>query len=422
MHKKRAEFSQKSSCFAKKNKTPLWRHFFLSFAIFAVAACESIPSPSSPPPGPVFPLLPVPGADKHDGEDLQNNLNQQDSSVVSAVLLLPFSSPNAKARHEAASMLKAAELALFDSETDDLRLIPKDTQGTPQGAQQAFEEALKEGANLVLGPVLGRNVQTIAPRARSFGHPVLAFSSDATIAQPDIYLMGFPPEDEVHRLISYTLQQGMEHFALVRPGTVYGQRIAGALNHAIRDTQARLVGEKTYKEKSYVALQPIIASLAEGERPDALLLPERGKGLRLLASLVQDSQSGGLQLLGTDLWYDKDNLKEPALEGGIFPGPDPDAYARFEKAYRASYDTAPTRLAGLAYDAVTLAAFFARTSPDPLSWHSALQDRAGFYGVDGLFRFKENGVIERGLAIMGIQGGRFVVLDPAPKTFFDVGS
>jgi len=41
----------------------------------------------------------------------------------------------------------------------------------------------------------------------------------------------------------------------------------------------------------------------------------------------------------------------------------------------------------------------------------------GFYGVDGLFRFREDGTIERGLAVYTVRGGAFRVLDPAPARF-----
>ena len=48
---------------------------------------------------------------------------------------------------------------------------------------------------------------------------------------------------------------------------------------------------------------------------------------------------------------------------------------------------------------------------------SALTDPAGFAGVDGIFRFRDNGSAQRGLAILEVTPGGFNVVDPAPRTF-----
>ena len=38
-------------------------------------------------------------------------------------------------------------------------------------------------------------------------------------------------------------------------------------------------------------------------------------------------------------------------------------------------------------------------------------------GVDGLFRFRPDGTIERGLAVYTVRSSGFRVLDPAPQRF-----
>ena len=50
----------------------------------------------------------------------------------------------------------------------------------------------------------------------------------------------------------------------------------------------------------------------------------------------------------------------------------------------------------------------------------ALTDPAGFAGVDGIFRFKPDGTVERGLAIMEVRDGFVDVREPAPRSFDDV--
>ena len=56
-------------------------------------------------------------------------------------------------------------------------------------------------------------------------------------------------------------------------------------------------------------------------------------------------------------------------------------------------------------------------TPEQVFSRSALFNPNGFAGVDGIFRFHSNGLVERGLAVLEIQNGTLVVQDPAPVTF-----
>ena len=123
-----------------------------------------------------------------------------------------------------------------------------------------------------------------------------------------------------------------------------------------------------------------------------------------------------VKFVGTSLWRDPDVAREPALAGGWFAGPDPQARARFEAEFEAAYGAPPSRLAGLGYDAVSLAGL-AATSDAPL--RAVIESEDGFSGVDGLFRFRANGTLERALAVYTIRRGRFEALEPAPSSFTD---
>jgi hypothetical protein len=46
-----------------------------------------------------------------------------------------------------------------------------------------------------------------------------------------------------------------------------------------------------------------------------------------------------------------------------------------------------------------------------------LTDPGGFTGVDGIFRFRDNGSTERGLAVLEVNSTGFRVIDPAPLQF-----
>jgi ABC-type sugar transport system substrate-binding protein len=67
--------------------------------------------------------------------------------TVKVALLLPLSG-NVNAQQVAKAMKQAGELALFDFDKPNVKLIPKDTHGTPEGARQAAQDAVKEGATV----------------------------------------------------------------------------------------------------------------------------------------------------------------------------------------------------------------------------------------------------------------------------------
>ena len=63
------------------------------------------------------------------------------------------------------------------------------------------------------------------------------------------------------------------------------------------------------------------------------------------------------------------------------------------------YGAAPSSLAAVSYDA---AALIAALSEDGMLSSGELINRDGFMGVNGLFRFRDDGTAERSLAIMEI--------------------
>jgi len=82
--------------------------------------------------------------------------------------------------------------------------------------------------------------------------------------------------------------------------------------------------------------------------------------------------------------------------------------------YRATYGSDPPRLASLAYDAMAMAGTLGKNG----NFSDAVLTRSdGFSGIDGAFRFRPDGLVERNLDIVEIRTSGFVVKDAAPKDF-----
>jgi ABC-type branched-subunit amino acid transport system substrate-binding protein len=375
-----------------------------------------------------------------------------ESGAVKVALLLPLSGQGAALGK---ALLDAAQLALFDIADEQFVLLPRDTEGTPEGAAQAAHAVLDEGARLVLGPFFASEVSAVAPVTRAAAVNVVAFSTDERVAGQGVFLMGFLPRTQVLRVVSFAHQQGRSRFAAIVPSTDYGRAVAELLRQsavqvgaAIDDIEiydpagkdaARVVRElanyqsrhsallaqqKALQSKddevSKQALQRLQSEEALGGVGfDSIMLPEGGERLLALAPLLPyyDIDPARVRLLGTGLWDDSRLGKEPALLGGWYAAPDPAARADFEARYTKLYGAAPLRIATLGYDAMALALNLARGQGGPDFGAQALTNPNGFAGLDGIFRFGVDGLNERGLAILEVQRDAPKVVSPAPASF-----
>ena len=347
-------------------------------------------------------------------------------------ILLPFSAKSSRLREEADSMLKAAELAVFNREDADVLLMALDTQGTADGSRSATRSAIKSGADVILGPILAGSVKASAREASRSGTPLIAFSTDQTVAGNGTYLLSFPPEAEVKRIVDYAASTGATRYAYIGPQSEYGRRVKDEFDGAVRANRGEVTASEIYDGNDISVMQEPAKRLAEfhrqgeiaakangGRTPmsyEAILLPEGGTALRSLAPLFPyyDVDPAKVQFLGTGLWKNDETVREPALNGGIFAAADQDAKRPFLDNYDRSYGDDASRLASLAYDAVAVGAYVA--DGDPRGRRARAEDPSGFYGVDGLVRFNPDGTPDRGLAVYQIKNGRFVIIDPAPKT------
>ena len=339
-------------------------------------------------------------------------------------LLLPLSGPKSALGQ---SMLKAAQMALFDIGSANFELVPLDTKRTKQGAVAAAQAALDNHSSLILGPVFADDLKAIKPIINPTHTPIIAFTTDWTLAGDNTYIMGFLPFTQVMRVVKYAQGHGYSKLAIYAPQTEYADVVVRTLEKS---------GISVVHVSRYPATQTDLAasveSFANSSKSgnafdfDSLMLPLGSEGLR---SLVTTLNTDGIdqrkvKFIGTGLWDDATLNNNPALFGGWFSAPDPGMRADFEKRYQGDYGTAPLRLSSLAYDATALASVLARSATDPALAYTpeALTNPRGFAGIDGIFRFRADGLSERGLAVLELRSGGPKVIDPAPTAFISSGT
>lgn len=341
---------------------------------------------------------------------------------VNVALILPLSSANGSV--PAQSLRNAAEMAIAEFNSQELTILVKDDQGTPEGAQAAAQEALSQGAQAIMGPLFGPSVQAVAGVARAAQKPVIAFSTDASTASRGVYLLSFMPQTDVQRIVSFAASKGKKSFAALIPQSAYGNVAEAAFMQAVTASGGRVVVVERY-QPSKASLDAAVAKVkASIGQADALFIPDDGNGIPAVATAIRAAGIGSnVQLLGTGVWNEARVLKTAGLSGGWFAAPENNGFQNFAQRYRARFNADPTRIATLSYDATALLSALVRTQGASRFSEQVLTNNSGFSGQDGVFRFRADGANDRGLAIYQIgSGGGASVIQAAPRGFGNSGT
>ena len=319
---------------------------------------------------------------------------------VKVGLVLPLSA-SGNAGVAAQSMKNAAEMALAEFQNPNVQLLIKDDGGSPQGASQGTQQALDEGAEIILGPLFAGSVPSTAALTRARGVSVIAFSTDSSVAGRGVYLLSFLPESDVNRIVEYAASTGKRSFAAMLPDNAYGNVVEAAFKQAVGRRNGRIVAFEKYGADRATPARTVAQALGSA---DALFIADDGDSVVQVADALTAAGANlkNIQLLGTGLWDNPRVFASPALQGGIYAAPDPAGFRSFSGRYRTRFGADPVRTATLAYDAVALVAALARTQGTQRFSPEVLTNPSGFAGIDGLFRFRSDGTNERGLAVMRV--------------------
>jgi hypothetical protein len=396
-------------------------------------------------------------------------------SAVAVAILLPFNSPDEDIQALAVDLFHAIELALFDLGVENIALLVEDTQGTDSGAAIAAQNAVRRGADIVIGPLFAHAIAAATPILQRANIPVLALSNDRRYASEGVWLLGHLPEQQIERIVIHATQKGLTRFAVLLPENAYGAwlndiiepiivyyggrlvvreqypadaqdmfepvqrlayyqerktahqkeaerltRIANALVPETTDESQRMKKLKIIAPETAAALEALARSETMGEIPyDAVLMPDGGLNLRNLAPLLPyfDVDPKYIQFLGSSLWDDDALTKEPPLHGAWFPATNPEGWQVFASHFEQKYGRRPLRAASLGYDALSLIGTLVQIdSRKPFS-ERAMTDVRGFSGIDGPLRLMPDGTNQRSFAVMEIRSNRFKSIAPPAASF-----
>lgn len=408
-----------------------------AFSLVAVAGCASqngaVRAPAPAPTAPAQPEITAPPPPE---------VVKPGPAQHHVALLVPMTGPNAPIGQ---SIANAANMALLDINNPQIRLR---VYNTADGATEAASKALADGARVILGPLLAENVKEVQPVAEFKGVPVIAFSNDASLAGSGTYVMGYQPDQEIERVVSHAHRQGMKTFAALIPSGSYGKRASEAFVEAVREAGGSVVSIETYprdrarlltaarrvanydarlsRARAQAAQATGVVGSAASQLPpvnfDTLLIADVADYARAFVPALKQYgvDTTKVRIIGPGLWNTEQNLGRSGLLTGAWFASVPDhTYNSLAQRYSGRFGSRPSRFASMGYDGILLvhaatASGWKIGTPFP---RAILHATAGYTGIDGLFRFDDKGVAERGMQVNEVTATGTRVAAPAPTAF-----
>ncbi len=349
-------------------------------------------------------------------------------------LLLPLSGSNAAA----GKAIRNGFLGAYFSATADLedaqRIRVYDINA-PGGALGAYDSAVREGAEFVVGPLLRRSVSELAAETL-LPVPVLALNylPENVLAPPGFYQFALAPEDEARAAANRTISDDLKRGVALVPNNDWGRRVLASFTNEFEAAGGQLLDFRSYQptvQDFSFEIQELMALSQSVQRYqrlraniggplqfdprrrqdiDFVFLAADAKVGRLIKSQLKFHYSGELPVYSTSFIYSMDGRSDTDLNGVMFAETpwivNPPAWiADFPQLYAEFWPAEKrlTRLHAMGYDAYHLVGGL-------FPAHSGPMDE--IIGATGTLYLEEDGRIHRRMAWARFERGR---IEPLPE-------
>lgn len=343
------------------------------------------------------------------------------SKPIPVALLVPQSSEGTA--QIASDLENAARLAAAQLDDLEIDLRVYDTAGDATVAASVAQQAVDDGAKIIIGPLYAEAANAVGTAVADEGVNVLSFSNNTTIADGNVFVLGKTFDNTAARIVSFAAEQGKERAMVIHSDRIDGQMGLNAFQAAAANSSLRIVSAQSFEltQESVVNTVPLIRASAEIEDVDTLFLTSSSAGaLPLLAQLLPEAglDPANVQYTGLTRWdIPPQTLELSGLQGGWFAVPDLTRTESFSTQFQEQFGNRPHQLASLAFDGIAAIGALSQAGFNDILTREALTQPSGFQGVDGIFRLKDDGTNERGLAIATVQDKQVLIIDPAPRSF-----
>ena len=191
--------------------------------------------------------------DSHSGHPAMSIINQLDLPTElildypkQIALLLPLSGRTARAGQAVQNGFMGAYFSSLAGlgEDQSIRVYDVSTEG---GASAAYSNAVADGAEFVIGPLIRSNVIALANDIL-VPVPVLTLNylPDDTLAPPGLYQFALAPEDEAHSAAVRAINDGHTRAVALVPNNDWGRRVLSSFASEFESLGGTLLDHRSY--------------------------------------------------------------------------------------------------------------------------------------------------------------------------------
>ena len=357
------------------------------------------------------------------------NYNGATSTKTKIGLLLPVGSENRELSYLGKSLRDAALLAKEDLVDSSFIIKTYDTLGKSKEGLIAFNLALKEKNDIVIGPFVPSIAKAISNNFPFNNLKVITLANDPSIIGTNFLLLGDTITNRANNLIRFAINNNKYRFAFINPTRDHNSEVAKILINKINMNRGIVTFSTSYSddiseisEKAQTIKQKLKSTNTEviifTGIPDKRMTHLAAE----LADITKSKTESGVQIICLSSWNNSTSiLSESAFQNSWFTMPDYRFRKFYENKFIKKFGYRPHPKSNLTYDAIAALGVLEKNSKNKNIYNSnkfeGLFNSSGFIGIDGIFRFNYDRIAEKELSVIQITNGQPKILKQARNSF-----
>ena len=353
--------------------------------------------------------------------------------------------------------LQGIELALKifqnSNESNPVSLVVMDDQGDQDRALAAMDELyFKHHVAVIIGPLISKLAEPMGKKAQELGIPLVALTQKEATGGDFVFNAALTPAMQVRELVRFaTDKAGARSFAILSPAGKFGEEYVKAFWDEVERTGGNIRGYETYasdetdfrdRVDKLVGLTQTDARAHEVEelkllknatpmksrskkfermfdlKPivdfQAVFIPDEPKALGQILPTFAYRDVEHLLFLGINTWNNPDLIARVGqfAEGAIFvdgfnASSQSTASKKFIEEYRGTFNTDPSLVEALAYDAAHILASLMKSGDivSRVDMRDRIMNLRDFPGVTGSISYRDGRLIKH-LSLLTVKGGK----------------
>jgi ABC-type branched-subunit amino acid transport system substrate-binding protein len=387
---------------------PLWRSFAFRMAVLlvagAVAGCQSGAQDVLDPGAIAAGEKPATASPATGGT--------VGSGPVRIAVLLP-SGATGTAAELARDVRDGATMAADDLGSDVLTVVFED-QSAAGKPKEAAVKAMGEGVAAVVGPFESGPATEVATLKGGKLTPIFLLANGVQ-GSSSIYSVPLQPGTSAAAGARAAAKEGAHTFVLITAAGNSAAATENAVDFAVADHGARIVAKARFGSDQASVVKAVGTVFDVVEAPDAIVIAGGYSDPAAIVRAVR-SRNAKAKIIANSSWVSAGQL-DPELEGVLIADVDRSELEPVATRFRSRFGHEFNALAAYSYDVIALSSGIARATGGDGFVRTIIEDRKGFRGSTGIFRFRSDGSSERLLALYRIEKGKLTKVQSPPSVF-----